>query len=61
MRQLDILSYGISMTTLEEVFLEVNGSSNGNKNDQLLKGTKFDNSIQHEEDGPTVGKSSCWK
>jgi len=25
MRELDILSYGISMTTLEEVFLEVNG------------------------------------
>ena len=24
MNQLDILSYGISMTTLEEVFLEVN-------------------------------------
>jgi len=61
MRQLNILSYGISMTTLEEVFLEVNGSSNGNKNDQLLKGTKFDNSIENEEDGPTVGKSSCWK
>ena len=37
MGQLDILSYGISMTNLEEVFLEVNGRLNGSRGSKQVE------------------------
>jgi len=56
-----ILSYGISMTTLEEVFLAVNGSSDGKSvNKSHMKGTQ-DYSIAEEESENIVAKSSCCK
>lgn len=66
MHEYDILSYGISMTTLEEVFLEVNADPS-KKNDQKLYTIESEetNTVTQEEEEQNnvnqIGKSSCCK
>ena len=54
MNELDILSYGISMTTLEEVFIKVNGeleNQEGNNNLAISEGNEETNT-----NGPTTSR-----
>ena len=50
MEEMDILSYGISMTTLEEVFLKVNGDLDDKEKDMKPDKEARSSTVNNEDD-----------
>ena len=60
MNELDILSYGISMTTLEEVFIKVNGELENKDNPNMVT-TDDNNEFNMHGPIPTSSRGSLNK